>query len=453
MKCGPGERRSGPIKTDFAPTTVTGSWVANTTYTALEARDGEIAKYQVKVAVSGAPTSTVLLVNLPSGRVIKTSSLISPVQFGQKLGGGIARDEGAANYPVEVTYETSTSVRVTAGNASTTYLNTNSVNETTPITFGNTDYVEIDFEVPIAGWSSSALMSDEADTRVEAIKVNRATAQSIPNNTTTTIIFNNVVKQTHGSFNATTGVYTVNSAGWFEVAANIEFTGSASGARQLNVLLTGTGALGGGALTYTPNSSASGNFMNGATKVFVPTGGTISFSVFQSSGGALNIIGSGSSYNHASISKISGPSQIMASEKVFAHYQTNAANNISATTIVDFEDKIHDSHNAVTTGASWRFTAPKTCNFIINSTIITASVAWTGGQVLYVDLFKNGSAFQNFSYNNAFSSSTYFFQAKGSATIKLNQGDYIDIRASTDRGATALYNNAIYNFITIASQD
>src|SRR5690606_24250412 len=55
--------------------TVTGSWTANTTYSATERRVGNWAQYDVVVITSGAPTSANLAINLPSGRTIDVAGL------------------------------------------------------------------------------------------------------------------------------------------------------------------------------------------------------------------------------------------------------------------------------------------------------------------------------------------------------------------------------------------
>lgn len=49
-------------------------------------------------------------------------------------------------------------------------------------------------------------------------------------------------------------------------------------------------------------------------------------------------------------------------ERVCAIYSTNTATSLTTATLtrIDFEDKTYDNYNAVTTGASWVFTAPKT---------------------------------------------------------------------------------------------
>jgi len=47
-----------------------------------------------------------------------------------------------------------------------------------------------------------------------------------------------------------------------------------------------------------------------------------------------------------------------------------------ATSLLDFATKIHDSHNAVTTGASWKFTAPISGRYLIGGLIATDDAVW-----------------------------------------------------------------------------
>jgi hypothetical protein len=150
-------------QTDYGPTpvTVTGSWTANTTYTATETRRGSMALYRVRVALSGAPNAANLTVNLPAGRTINTSvgswgADVSPVGRAE-----IFDSSPVAAYPANVNYSTTTSVivrAITSGSGvNPVYINTNNiVNHTpNPITFASGDYVDLVFEVPIVGWVSN----------------------------------------------------------------------------------------------------------------------------------------------------------------------------------------------------------------------------------------------------------------------------------------------------------
>jgi len=105
---GPGKVIPGFPSWDNQSITVSGSWVSNTTYTAKETRRGSWATYRVKVATSGAPTSTALSINMPSGRTIDSSALLSPASVTQLIGIGTACDLSTATWDVAVMYESTT---------------------------------------------------------------------------------------------------------------------------------------------------------------------------------------------------------------------------------------------------------------------------------------------------------------------------------------------------------
>jgi hypothetical protein len=144
--------------------TFTGSWVANTTYTAVETRVGRWAFYQVKVAVTGAPTGTTLVLTLPTGRTIDTS-LLSNTETTSFMPGSTVniRDVGSANYIGGVTYTSTTTVTVlSSDDAAAAVTTSNGVTATSPMTFASGDYVQVSFWAPIAEWASStsALVQD-----------------------------------------------------------------------------------------------------------------------------------------------------------------------------------------------------------------------------------------------------------------------------------------------------
>ena len=86
-----------PRMTDWVSWTPTGSWNTNVTYTGRWRRVGDSAEYYVKVVTSGAPNSTGLTINLPSGHVIDTTRFASSTDT-FTLGIGHILDTGTAYY-------------------------------------------------------------------------------------------------------------------------------------------------------------------------------------------------------------------------------------------------------------------------------------------------------------------------------------------------------------------
>lgn len=138
-----------PVVGDLESVTITGSWTSNTTYAGKRQRKGKFTRYQVQLTCSGTPTSASLLLTLPSGDRIDSTTFASRV-----VGTGVAIDDGNNEYEVQVIYESASEVRIRAKLASGTYVTTaTNVTDTVPFAFGNTDSVRVDFEVPLVGRS------------------------------------------------------------------------------------------------------------------------------------------------------------------------------------------------------------------------------------------------------------------------------------------------------------
>jgi hypothetical protein len=135
--------------------TPTGSWIANVTYTGHWRRVGDSIEVQFKVATSGAPTSTSLTVNLPSGLTIDTTRLTNGTGQQQDMGTGTVLDDGNAAYPVFGQYSSTTAILIVAGTSSGAYVAGNDVTQAVPMTFGAADYVTLRTpSLPITGWEA-----------------------------------------------------------------------------------------------------------------------------------------------------------------------------------------------------------------------------------------------------------------------------------------------------------
>lgn len=197
------ETIESPIS-DWTTFTPTGTWTANTTYSGRWRRVGTDAEIQFTVSLSGAPTATILYVNLPSGLVIDTSRLILS-QSGTNLGVATFADVGPnTGYNGTVFYETTTSVGFSADEF-TTHTGTvrpyqNRVSNTLPFTFGASDFVNGTFRVPIVGWNvpQGGLRFDQIGWRVDAnisganisLGTTAVTAYQAPDNASLTLTNN-----------------------------------------------------------------------------------------------------------------------------------------------------------------------------------------------------------------------------------------------------------------------
>lgn len=115
---------------------------------------------------------------------------------------------------------------------------------------------------------------------------------------------------------------------------------------------------------------------------------------------------------------------------VYAKYTVASAVASSTTQPIDFATKVVDSHGAVTTGSSWKFTAPYSDFYQISST------AQTDTNDSLLQLYKNGSA------DSVVSSINNISTNNGSTGVYLQLGEYIDLRftVSQNTGSTAASN-------------
>jgi len=277
--------------------------------------------------------------------------------------------------------------------------------------------------------AGSVQMSSETDTRV----VSMDAVKSGGSVTGSTIIptWTVVNKDSHGAFNATTGIYTIPVAGDYEVSGLINLTTSASW--QLGVIKNGT------AVYYGP---AIPGYVN-ATVERLLTNLVAGDQIALWNSGSGTVLTATSPYSTSfSIRRISGPAQIAASEKIYANYHRSADVSTTALNQINFDVKDIDTHGAVTTGTSaWKFTAPRPGVYDYNVVLLANGVTteWR--------LYKNGAVDRFCNISSATNNSLGF-----SGFIQLNAGDYIDFRPSatgTTYGGSGTTN---YSQVYISSQ-
>lgn len=344
----------------------------------------------------GTPTAGLGRISLPSGLVIDTA--VSPGVALRKVG-EINRQTAATNNipqanvsPIVLTTDSAnpTSVVFAAQVSTKTYL----LNATSSY-FASTDGVNFNFEVPIAGWSSSVQMADQTSTRVVAVQVTGDPASATAGNV---IIFPTTTFDTHAGYNSTTGRYTVSAPGYYRIHGLIRpGSGQAGLSAYVNAI----------SRCFVGYSDASGNAVFTGV-VLVNSGDIIDLRPNATIDGATGSV--------MTIERISGPSQIASVETLAAAYHLSASFVASTTVPVNFDTKEFDTHNAVTTSpTAWRFTAP--VSGIYN---VSANFAVSGA--VYWKIYKNGTIYKALVYDAGTADGT------GTTLIALNAGEFIDLR-------------------------
>jgi hypothetical protein len=170
--------------------------------------------------------------------------------------------------------------------------------------------------------------------------------------------------------------------------------------------------------------------------------------------------GDGLSYKiFAPITGWSSSSQVSDSysgRDIIARYTTAAGQSIAnaSDVLIDFGTKDIDTTASVTTGGSWKFTAPTSGYYKVSGLIeFTNGGGWSnvGNEEAFVSLYKNGSSqYRIGSIQAQAAHGNYFAIPLATTIIQLNAGDYVDLRVYQSSGASlALLNSSIANWIAI----
>lgn len=377
--------------------------------------------------ITGTVSAAAATISLPNGYTINTSKL-SGSSTNQVLGTGYVNETGTNNskdFVVLCAPASSTSLMYFAL-PDTAGANSPLVPQNANIFSYSTTLTSLSFTVPIQGWSSNVQMSSDTDTRVVSFTGNRASAAATAN---TTIPTWTTVKDTHGAFNATTGVYAVPVSGDYYVNFyNVAVTSSSAGPEIYhNGTLVATGAV------------ATSGSTNGIVSVLIPNcaaNDTITFAITTS----LTVAG------NANIFRLSGPSSIAATESVRARYTSTAGPSIgTSTALVIFNTQTYDSHGAYNTSTGL-YTCPVSGEYQVIAKLDTAAIALSSNLQVSVSLYKNGAFYSEMgqTYGNGTSQG---YRAAGTDTVTCLAGDTLAVYAASGV-ATTMNTTAGINFIS-----
>lgn len=387
-----------PAMGDWKSFTPTGSWTTNTTYTGAWRRVGDSVELQYVVSTSGTPASGNLTVNLPAGMSIDASKLTHDTisVTGESYDGS----SGIIVGPLVIRKNTATSLSVGAfqtgsgTNPVNIFSNQNAVTPTAPGSFGANGFVRLyGIKVPVSGWSSNVVSSADTDSRVVAARVYSLSTNLSLTGTPAQVVFNTVDKDSHGSYSS--GTYTVPVSGYYDISAQLYFAGASMPAGGiLNLELYNATTAGVIASTFYQQQSG-GSFASynvnvpfSVKSVYLNAGNQIYIRAYTSNGSFTTPEVSNAAATFFSISRISGPAVVQATETVAARYNTSSTSmgNASPTAIV-FTNKLLDTHNAYNTSTGV-FTCPVSGTYQISGSLCFA-VNSTGLRM--VRIYKNGT--------------------------------------------------------------
>lgn len=338
---------------------------------------------------AGTTTAVPFSVGLPTGMIADGTKYVSTQTIMgemQSLSGAAAWNQsaGAVGW---LFANTSNAVNMNFAVATTTSALT-PANGNTIISSGQSFAYK--FTVPITGWSSNTIMSNDTDTRVVTLSVQGSTT-ALASVANTQIVNPTVINDTHGGYNASTGVYTVPVSGYYDVYGYIGAAGSAGSANQAFIALlfkNGSQVFSGPSFVW--NSSVSLNPSAGISgTIQCNAGDTLALNGRNTTGSSISLAGGTNST--LMITRRSGPATIAATETVAAHYHGSTATLPQIGSIVAFAlaTKDFDSHSAYNTSTGL-FTCPVSGKYRVSAHIHSSSSAAAVSNVLDMRIYKSG---------------------------------------------------------------
>ncbi|TGK45521.1 hypothetical protein [Leptospira bouyouniensis] len=272
------------------------------------------------------------------------------------------------------------------------------------LVFNDSQVISINLSVPIQGWGGTVQLSSQTgDGRTVTGLVVDHTSQSMTSGTTD-LKFNTVIRDTHGAYNTSTGGITIPVAGDYSLTINFPYQTTSS--NEFRAYKNGTIMDVGGfwlSSGYTSATLFLANLKVGDVITVRPSG--FSPTTSSNSTKATNI-----SWN-----LIAGGYQVFAKEEFIGASYYSSSTQTTLTSQINFGAKIYDTHGAVTTGASWKFTAPQNGYYQLALRI-------SGSGNIQFTIFKNNSSFLSVARTETPGYAT------GTRVFYLLAGDYLDVR-------------------------
>jgi hypothetical protein len=409
VKVGPREVVKGAVMTDAIDYTPTIN--SNTNVSVNEAsytRIGDSIKIQGRVAYSGAGAGTSFYVKLPSDLKVDTDKL--KIGGSASVGHGVWLDAGTRWNQISVILDPSSEFFYIVEEDGSGFI--------TSANFANGDFVSYQITVPIQGWSSNAVTSEDLGGREVVVIGSSNSGQSVSN--AIDVPFTEVLDTTSSwdgsSFTAPeSGDYSISGCVNFSTTTNTTIEAYIDGSL---VKCVGFGGV-----------AKAEHIFNGIIRL---EKGEV-LSVRPSN--ALTLAAS-TRFHWIHIQKLASPQTILETETVAARYTSNSGQAIAnnAGTDIVFEDLDKDTHNAYNTSTG-EYTVPASGWYQVNGLVSflnnlnTANVSYMSLSII-VD---GTSIYADYHVNNMTPNISEVF--KVSELLELEKGQVVKLQVFQNNGA------------------
>ncbi len=446
------------------PLTIGGSSSAPTpgtsTSTAFYRRVGDSMqiRYIFSQTGSGSAGSGSYLFPLPVGAVIDTSkasvstngSGATASAVGVGYAGNVSGASSQSFYQAYVVpYNTTNLVLVPAATdvAVATVL---PVGSTKYALSGSTIYYAFDATVPILGWGSSVAMSSDTDTRAVAFEAYRSANQTsvAVNNSAAKILYETVVKDSHGAFSTTNNRYTAPLPGWYVFSGSVDLAGANVLTNRYDIRLYINGVAARNGPNFTEPTSGTASLQNRQVTwapQYLNAGDYVELFLFGSGdNSSSNItINGGQAITWFGGFRLTGPASIAATDTVAARYYGVTASLSTSTSKATYTTKDYDTHGAYVSGV---YTVPVRGRYQINAQLYE-SASYGVDSYNRISILVN--SVEKSSLRQFAGGSQSVLTAPISDTLYLNAGDTVQINSDNNGTSPTIGASNVFNFFSI----
>ena len=374
---------------------------------------------------AGTVTATSLTVTLPTGLSIDTTKFVNS-------GANVTVGSGMSGSTTPLAFQ----VLSNSASATVFYFGKSALSvQNGNVILANSEIFRFNARVPIVGWSSTTLMSNDTDTRV--VSLNATASGTVSITSAQPIVLPVVTKDSHGAYNAATGRYTVPVSGDYIVAVSgmSVTTSSAALIVYKNAAILQYGTL---AYSFSGATTASGS-------VIVPC---IAGDILDIRPGATLTLGYATGGNGfaatMSINRLSGPATIAATESVNARYYASATGISGSLATISWTTKDYDSHAAMSAGT---YTVPVSGKYEVSAALLLSGTFILNNTSI-MEIQKNGTVVSRQTQYAGGAITQY--KSEICDIIPCIAGDTLRIQQSNSGTTPAIVSSNFDNFISIA---